>query len=275
MIGIYAIKNKLNNKIYIGQSINIENRWYGHKTSLRHNKHGNKHLQNSWNKYGEDNFDFIVLEECLEDELNEKEVYWISKLGGCDSDDLYNHRAGGNSGGRIGIETRRKISITLLGNTPWNKGLTKDDPRVAKYCMKKGEFHHSESTKKHISEIIKQKHEEGCYKNVDYSKRPKMSKEKYKEISIKNKGKKRTPEQCKRISDGKKKAAQRKRELGLPVRINKKPTPMKITECAVCGKKFKQRLCRYTKTCSKECRYKLSSSSNTGKHYRKRRNDNG
>ena len=82
MVGIYAIKNKVSGKIYIGQSTNIENRWYKHKTSLRHNYHGNYHLQCSWNKYGEDSFEFSVLEECEKDKLDEREIYWINYFGG-------------------------------------------------------------------------------------------------------------------------------------------------------------------------------------------------
>ena len=39
MIGIYKIENKVNGKVYIGQSVNIESRWKGHKSNLRNNKH--------------------------------------------------------------------------------------------------------------------------------------------------------------------------------------------------------------------------------------------
>ena len=73
------IKNNINNKSYIGQSINIENRWTHHKSELNNNRHINDYLQNAWNKYGEDNFSFIVIEECKESELNEKEIYYINK----------------------------------------------------------------------------------------------------------------------------------------------------------------------------------------------------
>jgi group I intron endonuclease len=60
--GIYIIKNLVNNKIYIGSSVNIGNRFNQHKNSLRKNKHHNKYLQKSWNKHGEENFEFIVIE---------------------------------------------------------------------------------------------------------------------------------------------------------------------------------------------------------------------
>ena len=170
MIGIYMIKNKVNNKAYIGQSINIESRWYHHKKDLSNNSHGNTHLQNSWNKYGESNFEFTVLEECTKEELNDKEIYLISYFGGCNSSSLYNYRAGGDSGGSLSEETKQKLRVARLRQPTWNKGLTKDDPRVAKYVMKKGQFHHTEETKKHISEVIKQRYKDGAYDNVDYSK---------------------------------------------------------------------------------------------------------
>jgi predicted GIY-YIG superfamily endonuclease len=56
--GVYIINNKLNGHNYIGSSINIKQRFAQHKSTLRHNTHRNQHLQNAWNKYGEENFDF-------------------------------------------------------------------------------------------------------------------------------------------------------------------------------------------------------------------------
>lgn len=61
--GIYQILNKINNKIYIGSSIDIISRFHQHKTALRHNKHHCLYLQNSWNKYGEENFEFLIIEK--------------------------------------------------------------------------------------------------------------------------------------------------------------------------------------------------------------------
>lgn len=73
MIGIYKITNKINNKIYIGQSINIEERWkkhiYSPSSSLIHQ---------AIVKYGVQSFIFEVLEECVLEQLNEREIYWIS-----------------------------------------------------------------------------------------------------------------------------------------------------------------------------------------------------
>jgi group I intron endonuclease len=60
--GIYCILCVANNKKYIGSSCHIERRWGTHKAQLRNNKHRNIHLQNAWNKYGENQFEFSIVE---------------------------------------------------------------------------------------------------------------------------------------------------------------------------------------------------------------------
>ena len=62
-VGVYQIKNTDNGKSYIGSSMRLERRLSEHKSRLRHNKHGNRHLQRAWNKYGKDAFEFEVLAE--------------------------------------------------------------------------------------------------------------------------------------------------------------------------------------------------------------------
>jgi len=61
--GIYQIVNDLNGKKYIGSSLDIQQRWAGHKTVLRKGCHPNRHLQSAWVRYGEFSFTFSVLEE--------------------------------------------------------------------------------------------------------------------------------------------------------------------------------------------------------------------
>jgi hypothetical protein len=75
--GIYMIINKIDNKKYIGSTISAtEHRWSQHKSLLINNAHYNKHLQNSWNKYGSAHFDFIVIERCS-DGITQKEIFDI------------------------------------------------------------------------------------------------------------------------------------------------------------------------------------------------------
>ena len=76
-IGIYLIRNKINNKVYVGQSVNIKDRWSNHKRELEKGIHYNDHLQKSYNKYGKINIEFKVIEYWEKEKLDELEVYWI------------------------------------------------------------------------------------------------------------------------------------------------------------------------------------------------------
>ena len=83
MSGIYKIINKINGKYYVGSSKNLSskkgNRLSRHKTDLKYNRHVNKKLQNAYNKYGIDNFDFVVVEECQQHELLIKEQSYLNE----------------------------------------------------------------------------------------------------------------------------------------------------------------------------------------------------
>lgn len=89
--GIYKITNKINNKIYIGSSVDIDKRWKQHIRELKKNKHINKHLQSAWNKYGENNFKFQIVELIQDvDELQFYEQKWINKTKCYDGNIGYN-----------------------------------------------------------------------------------------------------------------------------------------------------------------------------------------
>jgi group I intron endonuclease len=76
--GIYKIQSKIKPKrIYIGSAINIKNRWHSHKSDLRLNKHGNKRLQNHYNKYGEKDLQFSIIIGCLKESLIENEQFFM------------------------------------------------------------------------------------------------------------------------------------------------------------------------------------------------------
>lgn len=80
MIGIYKIENKINGKVYIGQSVNIKRRWKNHKTASTCEKDHtyNYPLYKAFRKYGIDNFTFDVIEECELFELDRLEKFWIN-----------------------------------------------------------------------------------------------------------------------------------------------------------------------------------------------------
>lgn len=73
---IYKITNNINNKVYIGQTIMQPNqRWSKHLSDAKMKKP--YPLYNAMRKYGLDSFSFEIIEECLEEELNNKEKYYI------------------------------------------------------------------------------------------------------------------------------------------------------------------------------------------------------
>ena len=75
--GVYQIRNKKNNKVYIGSSCILSRRLNNHFKRLRKNTHVNKHLQNAWNKYGEHSFTFEIVEFCTQEQQYKIEQYWI------------------------------------------------------------------------------------------------------------------------------------------------------------------------------------------------------
>lgn len=78
--GIYQIKNKVNGKSYIGSSTRLNKRWKRHLTDLKCNVHHSLALQRAFHKYGSDNFEFNILENCEETLLLEREQYYLDSL---------------------------------------------------------------------------------------------------------------------------------------------------------------------------------------------------
>lgn len=138
--GIYSITNLINDKKYIGSTINPCQRKENHFSRLRKNKHCNKILQRSWNKYGENNFlfemvekvddknDLIKLEQKYIDLL--KPVYNIckiakSRLGVKASEETLAKMRKANLGKKLSEEHKRRLSEKMKSIIPkhnWNRG---------------------------------------------------------------------------------------------------------------------------------------------------------
>lgn len=126
--GIYAIVNKVNNKMYVGRSVCIPSRWTAHQSKLRLNIHFNSHLQRAWNKYGEENFELIILEECKEEVLREREMHYIAFYKTQNEEFGYNYSAGGDGILHANEETRKKKSESA-------KKYIRENPEKAKIRM--------------------------------------------------------------------------------------------------------------------------------------------
>ena len=119
--GVYKITNKINGKIYIGSTFSnggFEKRWYTHKNLLKRNKHYNKILQNSWNKYGEDSFEFEIIEIVLtKEDILIKEQYYLDLFKSYENG--YNACRIVNStlGIKLSDETKTKMSNSKFGHS--------------------------------------------------------------------------------------------------------------------------------------------------------------
>jgi group I intron endonuclease len=192
--GIYKIRNIINDDYYVGSAKNIVRRWDRHRCGLRNNKHENIILQRAWNKYGEENFIFEIIEEC------EPNVLLIVEQNYLDLNPKYNiglKASGGdnitNNPNKIEIlenirngvvkriqlmteeERNEKFSRPNEKNPNWKGGVStkycvcgKQIASHHKYCIKclprNGENNsfynkkHSEETKKTMSKLHKGKY---------------------------------------------------------------------------------------------------------------------
>lgn len=87
---IYKITNLKNNKVYIGQTKNYNRRISSHKSMLKSNNHTNKNLQEDYNKYGLESFEFSYIQIVNENIALDIETYWINYYGGIESENTYN-----------------------------------------------------------------------------------------------------------------------------------------------------------------------------------------
>ena len=131
--GVYSIQSNIKpNRIYIGHSKDIENRWRLHKKQLQNGNHHSPQLQRHYNKYGLDDLVFEIICECDKVELLDHEQFYI---------DSYNpyfncaQIAGSTAGYKFTEDQRKK----LRGRTPWNKGLAwSDEIKVKMSKQRKG-----------------------------------------------------------------------------------------------------------------------------------------
>ncbi|UXR28929.1 G-I-Y Y-I-G endonuclease [Bacillus phage Nachito] len=196
-MGIYGIRNTLDGKIYVGSSINVRKRTQDHIGLLRRDKHPNEHLQRAWSKYGEDNFEVILLEEVNEDNRWDREQHYIDLYDSQNMKFGYN-KAKAEPKAPLSEETKRKLSEINKG-----KKLTEEHKRKLSEAGKGRVF--SEESKKKISESHKgKKFSKESREKMSKSKKKVMTPERMREIGAQRKNMVMSDETKKKISEKRK-----------------------------------------------------------------------
>lgn len=193
--GVYKIKNLINNKSYIGSSISIDNRIKKHKESLLKGNHHSIKLQRSYDKYGEDNFIFEIIEDVSIEYLIDREQHYINLF------DSYNNGynsvqfAGSNLGMKHSDSTKDKIRLSSIGNKNMlNKKHNDDTKNIISEKLKGRNL--SDDTKLKMSEVRigKKLSDETKLKISNLKKGKPLSEENKNKLSISHMGKKQSSE---------------------------------------------------------------------------------
>lgn len=119
--GIYKIINLINGRFYIGSSVDLDGRFRYHITMLNKNKHINIKLQRAWNKYGQNNFIFHIIEFCPSSKCLELEQFYLDSIIG--SYNIATNASAPMTNRRHNQKTLNK----LKGRKCWNKGIKRTE----------------------------------------------------------------------------------------------------------------------------------------------------
>ncbi len=158
--GIYKIVNLIDGKMYIGSAVNLSKRWSEHQWKLSTNISPHLHLQNAWNKYGEDIFKFEVL-EFIEDwtTLIEREQHWIDFYDAVNNGYNLCSVAGSSLGIKQSKETIQKVINSIRKFDKWPHELGHKCRCFD--CMEKKRAYHREWKASHYiykDQILNYKH---------------------------------------------------------------------------------------------------------------------
>ena len=182
---IYAYENKINGKIYIGQTTNLIKRDKDHVFGDE-----SMPIDLAINKYGRNNFNLWVISiEDTSDKANQEEIYWISQLReNIGIENVYNIANGGACSPMLGRkhsdESKKKMSESLKGLSSWMKGkhhteATKMKLSLAKIGKKCAPF--TEKHKQNLSIVLTGRiHSEQHCQNISIAKMGKPSAKKNK-----------------------------------------------------------------------------------------------
>lgn len=107
--GVYKIRCLVNDRCYIGSSVDVVKRLYNHHWHLISDRHPNQKLQRAWNKHGATNFEFSVVEMCARDDQLVREQHWMDVLDVCATGYNMSPTARNTAGRKFSAETKAKI----------------------------------------------------------------------------------------------------------------------------------------------------------------------
>ncbi len=201
--GIYKIVNTINGHKYVGSAVDMKKRWKRHLYELEASKHHSPKLQNAWNKYGEDAFEFSVIEECerARKVLLGREQYWMDTLEsyGPSGYNIAKHAANPMLGRAHTTETREKMSDAQKGK------IISEETRAK---LSAAATNSSPETRKKISDARKGKKASAQTRakmSVSAKNKPPVSEETKTKISVSSKNRPPISEETrKKISDARK-----------------------------------------------------------------------
>lgn len=245
---IYSIKNKINGKRYIGQTIHPDIRVDKHARRLRKGEHINDHLQNAWNKYGKNNFIFEILEDEIPyDNLDKKEIEYIKNYNSFKNG--YNFTPGGSR-----YEQKAVMVCTVCGKE-YEGYVRKNNKYCSRKCMEKQYAKDNQIIKEceicgEKFETIKGRNVKTCSQSCA-GKLSWLKEEREKHINrcqnCDKEYKTYFPNNSKFCSNKCQRDYRRKTKRWY-----------EIKECVICGKDFETRKDTGAKTCSRSCSAKLA-----------------
>lgn len=158
MIGIYAIRCLVNNRIYVGASKQLLRRWsrfYWHIKLLNRGVHYCRDLQNNWTEFGPEHFSFEIIEECAAENLIQRETFYRdsideSLLYNSSSEEASRNRSLSHLGKSLSEESRRKGAETRRGSR--RSEATKERMREAWVRRKERGWQQTKEARKKMSE---------------------------------------------------------------------------------------------------------------------------
>ncbi len=198
--GVYLIYCHKTRMAYVGSSKNVARRLTSHRHNLRHGIHGNSHLQNAWDRYGEQAFSMGLLESCVEGEQLQHEQVWLDIWLGAGASYNRHPKAESPLGVKWTDEEKQKASQRVKANPPFLGRTHSEQSRklISAHASKRlGERNpffgksHTDATKAALSL---------ANKGNSYCVGRKFSEETRAEMSRTRKGRKHTEESRRKIS---------------------------------------------------------------------------